>query len=94
MYSKYGASYFNTQFENIQADTTARPTPTLQLQGGTTRPLGGGSEVKEVVYCAKATRLDNNTAEFYTGLTGGPSKPGTTSTNLTLETWETSTTPV
>ena len=37
-------------------------------------PLGGGCEVKEVVYCVKATRLDTISEEFYTGLTGGSFK--------------------
>ena len=51
------------------------PPPRCSCRGGPAScPLGGGCEVKEVVYCAKATRLDTNTVEFYTGLTGGPFK--------------------
>jgi hypothetical protein len=57
--------------QNQQPD----PPPRCSCRGGpATCPLGGVCEVKEVVYCAKATRLENNTAEFYTGLTGGTFK--------------------
>ena len=38
-------------------------------------PLGGRCLAeKSVVYCCKVTRLDNNTSEFYTGLTEGAFK--------------------
>ena len=37
-------------------------------------PLVGGCEIKEVVYCATVTRLDDNSTEHYTGLTGGSFK--------------------
>ena len=51
------------------------PPPRCSCRGGPLNcPLGGGCEVKEVVYCAKITRLDTNVIEFYTGLTGGTFK--------------------
>ena len=51
------------------------PPPRCSCRGGINScPLGGGCEIKEVVYCAQVTRLDNNTTEFYTGLTGGSFK--------------------
>ena len=51
------------------------PPPRCSCRGGPAScPLGGGCEVKEVVYCAKVTQLDSNTVDFYTGLTGGSFK--------------------
>ena len=51
------------------------PPPRCSCRGGPSScPLGGGCMVEGVVYCAQVTRLDNNQAESYTGLTGGPFK--------------------
>ena len=51
------------------------PPPRCSCRGGPpTCPLGGGCEVKEVIYCASVERLDTHTTEKYTGLTGGPFK--------------------
>ena len=64
----------NQNSKNSSQKGEPDPTPAAGVGGGPGKlPLGGGCEVKEV-YGAEVTRLNINTSETYTGLTGGSFK--------------------